>query len=50
MTGVQGAMWLAAGLTFLAAMTAFFGLRGTPSPRNQEGPASPAVTREKVTA
>ena len=30
--GVQGAMWVGAALTFAAALTAFFGLRGTPSP------------------
>ena len=38
-TGVQGAMWVGAALTFAAAMTAFIGLRGTPSPRNTERPA-----------
>jgi EmrB/QacA subfamily drug resistance transporter len=48
--GVQGAMWVAAALTFAAALTAFFGLRGTPSPRHQQGPAGPPVAREQVPA
>jgi EmrB/QacA subfamily drug resistance transporter len=41
-TGVNGAMWVGAALTFAAAMTAFFGLRGVPSPRNEEPFPSPA--------
>jgi EmrB/QacA subfamily drug resistance transporter len=48
--GVQGAMWVAAALTFAAALTAFFGLRGTPSPRNQGSPTAPPATREQVPA
>ena len=37
-TGVNGAMWVGAALTFAAAMTAFIGLRGVPSPRNEPAP------------
>jgi hypothetical protein len=48
--GVQGAMWVAAALTFAAALTAFFGLRGTPSPRHQASPTAPPATREQVPA
>ena len=35
-SGVQAAMWVGAGLTLAAALTAFIGLRGTPSPSRQE--------------
>jgi DHA2 family multidrug resistance protein-like MFS transporter len=41
-SGVNGAMWVGAALTFAAAMTAFIGLRGVPSPRNEEPRPSPA--------
>jgi EmrB/QacA subfamily drug resistance transporter len=49
-TGVQGAMWVAAALTFAAALTAFIGLRGTPSPRNQGSPTAAPAPRERVPA
>jgi EmrB/QacA subfamily drug resistance transporter len=49
-TGVQGAMWVGAGLTLAAAVTAFIGLRGTPSPVRLEGPADPRVGAERVAA
>ena len=49
-TGVQGAMWVGAGLTFLAALTAFIGLRGTPSPAGRDEPADPRVRAEQVAA
>ena len=45
---VQGAMWVAAALTLAAALTAFVGLRGTPSPRHQGSGAAPPV--EQVAA
>jgi EmrB/QacA subfamily drug resistance transporter len=35
-SGVQAAMWVGAALTLAAALTAFIGLRGTPSPSQQE--------------
>ena len=47
--GVQGAMWVGAALTFAAALTAFFGLRGTPSPAGRTEPADPQVAHEHVT-
>jgi DHA2 family multidrug resistance protein-like MFS transporter len=43
-TGVNGAMWVGAALTFAAALTAFIGLRGVPSPRNEEPSPTPAPT------
>ncbi len=49
-TGVQGAMWVGAALTLLAALTAFIGLRGTPSPADREEPADPRVRAEQVAA
>ena len=45
-TGVNGAMWVGAALTFAAAMTAFFGLKGVPSPRNEEPFPSPAPSED----
>ena len=45
-TGVNGAMWVGAALTFAAAMTAFIGLRGVPSPRNEEPFPSPAPSED----
>ena len=45
-TGVNGAMWVGAALTFAAAMTAFFGLKGVPSPRNEEPFPSPAPAED----
>jgi Na+/melibiose symporter-like transporter len=48
--GVRGAMWVAAALTLAAAMTAFIGLRGTPSPNHQGDEAGPPVPRERVAA
>jgi len=47
--GVQGAMWVGAALTFAAALTAFFGLRGTPSPAGSAEPADSRVAQEHVT-
>jgi hypothetical protein len=41
-------MWVAAGLTLAAALTAFVGLRGTPSPRHLGGEAAEPV--EQVAA
>ena len=49
-TGVQGAMWVGAALTFAAALTAFIGLRGTPSPRDTERPAEVETAMEGVPA
>ncbi len=49
-TGVQGAMWVGAALTLAAAVTAFIGLRGTPSPVRLEGPADSGVGAERVAA
>jgi EmrB/QacA subfamily drug resistance transporter len=49
-TGVQGAMWVGAALTLAAALTAFIGLRGTPSPADREEPADPRVRAEQVAA
>ena len=48
--GVQGAMWVGAALTLAAAVTAFIGLRGTPSPLRLEEPADPRVEAERVAA
>jgi Na+/melibiose symporter-like transporter len=49
-SGLQGAMWVGAALTLAAAVTAFIGLRGTPSPVRLEGPADPRVGAERVAA
>ena len=48
-TGVRGAMWVGGGPDLPAALTAFFGLRGTPSPADRE-PADPRVGPEQVAA
>ena len=49
-TGVQGAMWVGAALTLLAALTAFIGLRGTPAPAAEGRPPDPRVAAERVPA
>ena len=43
-------MWVGAALTLAAAVTAFIGLRGTPSPVRLEEPADPRVEAERVAA
>ncbi len=49
-TGLQGAMWVGAALTLLAALTAFIGLRGTPAPAAEGRPPDPRVAAERVPA
>ena len=49
-TGVNGAMWVGAALTFAAAMTAFIGLRGVRSPRNEEPVPADAPPSERIPA
>ncbi len=51
-SGVQGAMLVGAALTLAAALTAFIGVRGTPSPKDQEQVtgADPARQAEGVAA
>jgi EmrB/QacA subfamily drug resistance transporter len=41
--GVHGAMWVAAALTFAAAVTAFIGLRGTPAASPASRPGQVAI-------